>query len=87
MGAPRVLKPASAREAARMAQEARLCAGGTATQVELANGVAAPAAFVDLATIPGRDFVRRESGAHLSLAALARDAQAAAFAPGLVAQR
>ena len=84
-----ILRPLRSQEAARAALDdgARLYAGGTAIQIELAKGVPPPRVWIDLATIAGRGAIRREHnfldiGAHVSLAALAANAAV----PPLLAQ-
>ena len=82
-----VLRPRTSHEAALAAldPDARLYAGGTALQIDLAKGASPPRAWIDMAAIPGRSEIRREGdalvvGAHVSLAALAG---AGKFAPML----
>ena len=72
-----ILRPLTSQEAALAAlrDDTRLYAGGTAIQVDLANGVSPPRAWIDPAAIAGRDEIRRNGdvltiGAHVSLAAL-----------------
>lgn len=89
-GVTTILRPHTSQEAAVAAPEndARSYAGGAAIQVELANSLPPPRAWIDLAALPGRDEIQqvREAlaiGAQVSLAALAANAEIRAAAPML----